>query len=171
MDNRRLDELIRGHGQGVEGEPGYWQFAWDGISVSGTSFATNQVAIADTGTSLLAVPTAEFTKLVAILGDAVTPLAKGEYTVDCKKVDTLPTLTFTVGSTTFSLEGSEYVLKESAGPETECLLGMMGIDIPPPAGPLWIMGDVFLSKYFTVFDAGHSRIGFARAAAEPPPSA
>ena len=144
-------------------KPGYWQFAWESIAVNGTSFATSQIAIADTGTSLLAVPTAEFTKLVAILGDAVKPLAKGEYTVDCKKIDTLPALTFTVGSTTFSLEGSEYVLKESAGIETECLLGMMGIDIPPPAGPLWIMGDVFLRKYYTVFDYGNKRLGFATA--------
>ena len=27
MDNRQLDQLIRSHGQNVEGELGYWQFA------------------------------------------------------------------------------------------------------------------------------------------------
>ncbi|CAN0484128.1 unnamed protein product, partial [Discosporangium mesarthrocarpum] len=60
----------------------------------------------------------------------------------------------------YTLEGEDYVI--NAG--KVCLLAMMGMDIPEPAGPLWILGDVFMRKYYTVFDFGGSRIGLATSA-------
>merc|ERR1711953_1570922 len=117
-------------------------------------------AIADTGTSLLAVPTTVFTSLLTKFpAGVVKPLMRGEYTVDCSKAAQLPTISFSIGGKEFALEGSDYVLNVQG----QCLLGFLGMDVPAPRGPLWILGDVFLRKYYTVFDYGNAQIGFATA--------
>jgi len=139
---------------------GYWQFDVSGVKVAGESFAGATKAIADTGTSLLAIPKSSLTSLLTKFpAGVVKPLAAGEYTVDCDKLSEMPSVSFTIAGKDFMLEGSEYVLSVSG----ECLLGFTGIDVPPPRGPLWILGDVFLRKYYTVFDYGKSQIGFATA--------
>jgi len=130
------------------------------VKVGDASFADTTKAIADTGTSLLAIPKSSLTSLLTKFPSGVVkPLLAGEYTVECDKVSEMPAISFTIAGKEFVLEGSDYVLSISG----QCLLGLMGIDVPPPRGPLWILGDVFLRKYYTVFDYGNSQIGFATA--------
>ncbi|KAL5163645.1 Aspartic proteinase A2 [Glycine soja] len=92
------------------------------------------------------------------------PSPMGESAVDCGNISSLPVVSFTIGGRTFELSPEEYILKVGEGPVAQCISGFTAIDIPPPRGPLWILGDVFMGRYHTVFDFGKQRVGFADAA-------
>lgn len=135
----------------------YWQIALDGVKLGGSSVSSTKAAIVDSGTSLLAGPTAEVKDIADKLG-AKSVLGK-EYTVDCSQ--SLPDVSFTLGGKDYTLTKQDYILQQQG---STCILGLMGIDVPAPHGPLWILGDVFMRKYYVQFDWGQKRLGFALAA-------
>jgi hypothetical protein len=135
----------------------YWETKLDGLKLGGTSMTTTTKVILDSGTSILAGPTADVKKIAAAAGAKPFFLNPKEYTIDCKKVASLPELTVTLGGKDFTLSGKDYTI--STGPL--CLFAFTGIDVPAPHGPLWIMGDVFMRKYYVAFDYGQRRLGFA----------
>lgn len=133
-------------------EPKYWQISVDNISIGDyKSGKTN--GIVDSGTSLITGPSAEIEKIAASVG--ATKSIIGQYTIDCAKVPNLPDLEFNINGKPWAVPGKNLVM-QSGG---TCLFAMMGMDIPK--GPQWILGDVFMRKFYTVFDYGNARVGFA----------
>jgi len=78
---------------------------------------------------------------------------------DCANYKKLPDLGFIVGDHILNLKPEDYVDKSPDG----CSVALMTLDIPPPKGPLFIFGDPFLRKYYTVYDREKTRVGFALA--------
>ncbi|XP_063292796.1 cathepsin D-like [Pelobates fuscus] len=140
----------------------YWQIKADEIKVGSqlTLCKGGCQAIVDTGTSLMTGPSEEIRALHRAIG--AIPLFNGEYMILCDKIASLPTISFTLGGVQYNLTGSQYVLKITKMGRTICLSGFMGLDVPSPAGPFWIFGDVFIGQYYTVFDRDNNRVGFAK---------
>lgn len=133
-------------------EPKYWQIDIEDVHAGSFSSGTTN-GIVDSGTSLITGPSATITRIATEVG--AMPNLMGQYTIDCSKVSSLPDLEFVINGKTWSVPGKDLVI--SAG--GTCLFAMMGMDIPN--GPQWILGDVFMRQYYTIFDYGNKRVGFA----------
>lgn len=141
---------------------GYWQIQIDSVAVQGTSFFCQDgcQAIVDTGTSLIGGPPNEILNLQQLIG--ATPSNIGEFLLDCARLSSLPHVTFVLGGKEFKLTAEQYVRKEMLGGKELCFSGFQAVDIVSAQGPLWILGDVFLTEYYSIFDREQDRVGFAK---------
>jgi len=91
------------------------------------------------------------------------PSPNGESTVNCSNISSMPNFKIQISGKTFVLSPKDYILSITTGGQSVCVSGFIGMDIPAPYGPLWIMGDMFMGRYYTKFDYGNKRLGFANA--------
>jgi len=141
----------------------YWEFSVDDFLLGSSSLdwcTSGCKAICDSGTSLIVGPTLHIDALNKKLGATVVN-GEGIFT-SCNVINTLPNITVVINGTPLNLTPTDYVLQVTREGVTECLSGFAGIDIPPPIGPLYILGDVFIATYYAQFDYGNSRVGFAK---------
>jgi len=132
----------------------YWQVSVDDITLNNKPkglCSDGCHAAVDTGTSMLAGPS----DLVDALADMVN--AKE----DCSNYDDLPKLGFKIGNTVLNMRPDDYMDRHHSAMGTRCHFPIMSLDVPPPMGPLFILGDPFLRRFLTIFDRSLLRVGFA----------
>ncbi|KAJ3062589.1 hypothetical protein HK102_008717 [Quaeritorhiza haematococci] len=137
---------------------GYWEVSMEKVQIGDQTIvlpSSNATGIMDTGTSLIALPTAVAKKLNKAIGAFSIPFLPTKF-VRCGKK--FPTLTFTFNGKEYSLEGKDYIM--NANLFGLCISPFQGLDVPRD---LWVIGDVFLRKYYSIYDQGNNRVGLALA--------
>ncbi len=132
---------------------GYWEVEMNSFSVGGRDMGIKGTAAIDTGTSLIAMPSALSDAINAQIG--AKKGFRGIYTVDCDAIDAIPDVTFEFGGHKFPLSARDYILQTSGG----CISPFMGLDIP--GMKLWIVGDAFLRRYYTVYNLKKNNVCFS----------
>ncbi|CAD8059709.1 unnamed protein product [Paramecium sonneborni] len=153
----------------------YWMIKADNILVDNKDIGLCHGScrlIVDTGTSIMSGP----------FDDLGTLLRTLNVKSHCHEINTLPTITFKIDDVDYTLEPEEYVKPTNfdAAQLTEinegddlqalievnnwdCIAAFMPLDIQQPQGPAWILGDVFLRKYYSIYDRDNDQVGFAKA--------
>ncbi|XP_047582776.1 chymosin-like [Lutra lutra] len=133
----------------------YWQFTVDRVTVNGVVVACDGgcQAILDTGTSMLVGPSSDILNIQTAIG--ATQDQYGVFDINCGNLNNMPDVVF-------EIHGQKYPLPPSAYTNTDmgfCSSGFQG----EGDSQLWILGDVFIREYYSVFDRVNNRLGLAKA--------
>ncbi|PLB52866.1 aspartic endopeptidase Pep2 [Aspergillus steynii IBT 23096] len=136
----------------------YWEVDFDAVALGdNVAELENTGVILDTGTSLIALPST----LAELLNKEIGAKKgfSGQYSVECDKRSSLPDLTFTLSGHNFTITPYDYTLEVQGS----CISAFTGMDFPEPVGPLAILGDAFLRKWYSVYDLDNGAVGLAKA--------
>lgn len=133
-------------------ETGMWQAKMNDISVNsarlGICGKIGCQAAFDTGTSVIGGPKGTIEGLISQLN----------VQEDCSNYASLPNLGFSFGAYTLNIEPQDYVRRS---PTNACYHQLLGVDVPPPKGPIFLLGDPFLRRYYTIYDRDSLKIGIS----------
>jgi len=137
-------------------QPPFWRIPMTGVSYGKQTLVNTEgnsvVALVDTGTSMIIGPKAEVDNLLKNLRERLAAVGKpSRCTEDWLKQQGLQPIVFGLGAYSFSLEPAFYM-------GSDC----QTINIKGSDNSLgWILGDMFMRKFYTVFDVDNKRVGFA----------
>jgi len=119
----------------------------DSYGIKGMKF------IVDSGTSVIVGPE-------NIMNDLVN---KFKTPINCKEINKYPDLHFTIGGRDYVIPPSVYII-ENFG---HCAVGILAAQFDEGFENTIILGDVFMRSYYTHFDYGGARLGFAKSKDKP----
>lgn len=141
--------------------PAYWMVALNGITVGGTKVQAESGSdidargIVDSGTSLMVGPAHIINQI----------LPKTKVLEDCSNIKDLQDVEINMADTSgvtrkYVLKPEDYVMKRYGKCKTG--IGILQLQLPMQH-PVIILGDIFLRKFYSVYDHSKNQVGFALA--------
>ena len=161
IDNRKYTGKI--HWVPVTPDPYYWTIVVQDVRFGHKSTGLCKggcLAAVDTGTTLMLAPSKDLDTLYKFLSDGC----------DLKN---MPDLVFVIDGKNYNIPATSYMISVVDGLEEdpgihsekvsdECLFAFVALDIDPPYGPVWVLGNIFMNSYYVAFDRDSMSVGFAR---------
>ena len=144
----------------------FWSITLDDVLVNGKSLGLctpdrNCLVTPDSGTATITFPSWAFNKFEKEYGASLDCDEGWEY----KQGD----MTFVIGGKNYSVPSHHWNQREKtklrrSGKDGECSTSITPLDIHMPGlDGLFIVGDLFMQMYYTVYDRDNDRVGFANA--------
>ncbi|XP_011055941.1 PREDICTED: lysosomal aspartic protease-like [Acromyrmex echinatior] len=139
---------------------GYWQITMDKIQIGHNSLCSNSCeAIVDTGTTMLIGSRLDIEIINELIG---ATYINDEIIVDCNRIHYLPNISFFIGGKSFEVTHADYIYVGTENGTTKCMSAFESLNFDDEyVESIWILGSVFIHRYFIEFDMKNDRIGFA----------
>ncbi|KAJ3377794.1 hypothetical protein HDU84_008197 [Entophlyctis sp. JEL0112] len=155
----------------------YWSLGAEAISVANglnVSAPANTSLVLDSGSALIGLDQHTVSTLVdGLLAESKNTsqtfwfnAQSGVYHVDCSFGETLPDIVLSItdgngDGVPFTLPNSAYIYSDG----TNCVFGIVPLSSKATDGRVvWILGGLFLKRYYTVYDLENAQVGLAVAA-------
>ncbi|CAF1264548.1 unnamed protein product [Rotaria sordida] len=140
-----------------------WQIQLNGIKAGRLNLCNGGcTAIIDSGTTYIIGPSSDVYRLLR----SIPHYNPTDDSVNCSYRSSMADLIFIIGNKSLVLTAAQYVYSSIDASKNNSVFCYSGIksyyqDILND-NPLWILGDIFMTHYYTTFDFGKRRIGFAK---------
>lgn len=136
-----------------------WKIILDRILIGSQQLNKNVYAMLDISSSFIRVPEPEMkriqnaTQMIPFKNNTANTL----YFIDKSQVKNLPSLTFNIAGKDYTLTGNDYV--DTVDSKDGLSLVLL---IPNTVNRnIWILGNAFIGKYYTILDYGSRQVAFA----------
>ncbi|EGI64800.1 PREDICTED: lysosomal aspartic protease-like [Acromyrmex echinatior] len=133
---------------------GYWHFIINRIVIGHSTICLHCEAIVDISTSHIIGPLIEIEAINRYIGHEIN----GVTIANCDKISNLPSIYFDLGDKLFELTSEDYIIVLER--YNVCTSAFMDAVLHENS-PKWILGNVFLRRYYTEFDMKNNQVGFA----------
>ncbi|EWM22434.1 lysosomal aspartic protease [Nannochloropsis gaditana] len=142
------------HWMPLHDPPGYWAVGLDSVYLGPRKLQSQAGAVVlDSGTSIMVGPKTDVDAIFEGLG---ATLVENLFTVNCSLKAAMPDLEFILDGQPYALSADDYLVQD----RDICLVGLQGDD---HAQAQWILGDMFLRKFYSAYDYQNRRAGLALA--------